>query len=557
MISHWQPTEGIKPTQELMDIIFYEQSVAVLAGAGAGKTELLAQKSNYLLQTGKCMWPKRILCLSYKKEAQENIKSRVIKRCGQRGERFDSFTFDAFCKSILDRFKDVLPEAKRPLTNYDITFDQQANNGKNKLSFELIRHLALDILKMRADVADLFSLTYSHVFIDEFQDTRADQYELIKLLFKDKGVQLLTVGDINQSIMLWAGAKKSIFEDCEKDFNTTKKLLVQNFRSSEEIKDVLRCFVHFVQGDVNFQPLTKSIDNCTIHFYENEISEADDISNKIKGFIESGIEEREICVLVKQQSDKYTVKLRDRLTIKGIRNLDLSDLQDVLKEPLGKIFAALFKIYTSRSSSSYTELCDIYLELHRVARGDDKEDALIKALSDKIAVNKTLFGDTPTPDSLIVYIRDVINFFDIKRMAGRWNQYKSNDYWDKLWLNLERHLRYTIDATRTFNEAALMFQAENSVQVMNVHKCKGLEYKVVIFLGLEDQAFWNYNNAKFENDCAIYVALSRAKKKILVTTAKFREHRISNGYDNRQSKYDKIGEVYVFLNDHCNFKVIE
>ncbi|MDH8335256.1 ATP-dependent helicase, partial [Klebsiella pneumoniae] len=110
------------------------------------------------------MWPKRILCLSYKKEAQENIKTRVMKRCGQRGERFDSYTFDAFCKSIVDRFKDVLPENKRPLNNYDLVFNQKASNGKDKISFDLIRSLALDILTIRTDIVDLFSLTYSHVF---------------------------------------------------------------------------------------------------------------------------------------------------------------------------------------------------------------------------------------------------------------------------------------------------------------------------------------------------------------------------------------------------------
>lgn len=139
-------------------------------------------------------------------------------------------------------------------------------------------------------------------------------------------------------------------------------------------------------------------------------------------------------------------------------------------------------------------------------------------------------------------------------MVGRWNQYKSTHYWSQVWLSLERHLRNTIGATHSLNEAALMFQAENSVQVMNVHKCKGLEYKVVIFLGLEDQAFWNYNKEKFENDCVFYVALSRAKEKILVTTAKHREHRINNGYDNRKSNYKMVMPVYSFLIDHCKFK---
>ncbi|HCM7530134.1 TPA: 3'-5' exonuclease, partial [Klebsiella pneumoniae] len=146
--------------------------------------------------------------------------------------------------------------------------------------------------------------------------------------------------------------------------------------------------------------------------------------------------------------------------------------------------------------------------------------------------------------------------FGVKRMVGRWNQYKSADYWDKIWRNLEQHLRYTIDATHSLNEAALMFQAENSVQVMNVHKCKGLEYKVVIFLGLEDQAFWAYKNAKFENDCALYVALSRAKESIIITSTKCREHRITNWRDDRTSTYKNIGPIYSFLTKHCKFREV-
>lgn len=64
------------------------------------------------------------------------------------------------------------------------------------------------------------------------------------------------MGDINQSIMLWAGAKKTVFEDCEKSL-IQPKLLVHNFRASEEIQEVLRCFIHFVQNDANFTPIIK------------------------------------------------------------------------------------------------------------------------------------------------------------------------------------------------------------------------------------------------------------------------------------------------------------
>ncbi|WP_334653680.1 UvrD-helicase domain-containing protein [Klebsiella michiganensis] len=319
MTVQWQPSEGIKPTDELMAIITCDKSVSVLAGAGAGKTEVLAQKANYLLQTGKCIWPKRILCLSYKKEAQENIRVRVVSRCGKKSERFDSFTFDAFSKSILDRFKDILPEEKRPDNGYDIVSKPKDCNGKDKLSFDLIRKLSLDILKERGDIANLFSFSYSHVFIDEFQDTRADQYNIIRLLFKDKGTQLLAVGDINQSIMLWANASPTVFQDYGKDFHSESKLLMQNFRANEEIQDVLRCFVHFVQDEINFLPMTRDVENCSVLYYKNEITEADDITKRIERFISSGIKEKEICILTKQLSAQYTQKLRDKLTARGIR----------------------------------------------------------------------------------------------------------------------------------------------------------------------------------------------------------------------------------------------
>lgn len=557
MMNKWQPSPGIEPIQELMEIIECDNSISVLAGAGSGKTELLAQKANYLLETGKCSWPNRILCLSYKREAQDNIKERVTRRCGLRGSRFDSYTFDAFCKSIVDRFKDVLPHNKQPHKNYDLAFNVRECNKKDKISFDLIRSLALEILHIRPDIADLFSLAYSHVFIDEFQDTRSDQYELIKFIFKDKPTKLLAVGDINQSIMLWAKASPTVFKDLEKDFNAEKKFLLQNFRSSKEIQEVLGCFINFVQQTPNITAVGDNRENCSIHIFKDEISEAIYLASKISELIDSGMAENEICVLTKQLSPQYTEKLRGILTAKGIRNLEMSELQDILREPLGEMFSSLFMVYTSKSPLSYTKLCDMYLSLHRVERGNDKEAKLINELSQIISCNRIKIHNTPNADTLLSCIKDTLNHFGKGRIRGRWNQYKSRAFLDKIWNRLEDHLRYTISVTNSLTEAALMFLAENAVQIMNIHKSKGLEYKVVIFIGLEDEAFWSYKKEKFENDCALYVALSRAKEKILITTAKYREHRVTKQYDNRLSTYTNLMPAYDFLTQECKFQCID
>src|SRR5688500_6356972 len=92
-----------------------ERSVLVTAGAGAGKTEFLAQKASYLLGTGLCPTPKRILSISFKRDAARNLSERVALRCPpERARRFNSFTFDAFAKSLVDRFGAAIPPPFTP-----------------------------------------------------------------------------------------------------------------------------------------------------------------------------------------------------------------------------------------------------------------------------------------------------------------------------------------------------------------------------------------------------------------------------------------------------------
>jgi len=98
-----------------------ESSIYVTAGAGAGKTEFLAQKATYLLQTGICPTPKRILAISFKRDAARNLAERVKKRCPpEQALRFDSLTFDAFTKGLLDRFRAAIPEPFSPSPDYSI-----------------------------------------------------------------------------------------------------------------------------------------------------------------------------------------------------------------------------------------------------------------------------------------------------------------------------------------------------------------------------------------------------------------------------------------------------
>lgn len=112
----WQPQGVDKLEPRAWDALRETaQSVCVTAGAGAGKTEFLAQKAAYLLQTGLCPEPKRILAISFKRDAAQNLAARVGQRCpANQTRRFHSMTFDAFTKHMLDHFRLAIPDAYRP-----------------------------------------------------------------------------------------------------------------------------------------------------------------------------------------------------------------------------------------------------------------------------------------------------------------------------------------------------------------------------------------------------------------------------------------------------------
>ena len=105
----WKPTDSMTLEINAFEVATKTENNLVVAGPGAGKTELLAQKASFLLQTNTCRFPHKILAISFKRDAAYNLKERVKLRCGNDlARRFDSFTFDSFAKQLLDRFKQAL-----------------------------------------------------------------------------------------------------------------------------------------------------------------------------------------------------------------------------------------------------------------------------------------------------------------------------------------------------------------------------------------------------------------------------------------------------------------
>lgn len=278
---------------------------SITAGPGAGKSEFLAQRASYLLETGLCRSPQHILAISFKRDAAANLRRRVQSRLPKHADRFTSMTFDAFTKSIVDRFKDLLPLAWTLSSSYKIGFASQAeirdflyNLGSNApgefrdeifqiqgseflanlvgsydlpveaqvpgsaVEYAVQQWWAQRYLSMEAPVVDFIMLnrlaellirsspqlqraltaTYPFVFVDEFQDTTYAQYSFLRSVFAREGTTVTVVGDRKQRIMGWAGALSNAFEQFDLDFDATPFELTWNFRSTQQLVDLQHRF---------------------------------------------------------------------------------------------------------------------------------------------------------------------------------------------------------------------------------------------------------------------------------------------------------------------------
>lgn len=168
-VDAWKPADGLTLEPNAWRAAKERtRSLALTAGPGAGKTEMLAQRADFLLRTGTCRYPKRILAISFKVDASSNLKERVKRRCGSElASRFDSYTFHAFAKRIIDRFRPVLTGEYALDVGYKIA-DRKLGPSRTLIEFSDLVPFAIQILRQSAVARDAIRQTYSDVFLDEF-----------------------------------------------------------------------------------------------------------------------------------------------------------------------------------------------------------------------------------------------------------------------------------------------------------------------------------------------------------------------------------------------------
>lgn len=272
-----------------------EGPVLILAGAGSGKTRVLTHRMAHMIEDLN-IFPYKILAITFTNKAAREMKERVVSLIGEKAEDMWISTFHSTCVRILRREiekigykknftiydssdqKTLLKECIKALQINDKDISEQEIMGKisrakdnmlspdsyyrqhesnfrekkiaevykmyqkrlkenNALDFDDLIFKTVELFKKDAETLEFYQRKFQYIMVDEYQDTNAVQYELVRLL-AEKHRNICVVGDDDQSIYGWRGSDIRIILGFEKDYPDAKVIkLEQNYRSKGNILD--------------------------------------------------------------------------------------------------------------------------------------------------------------------------------------------------------------------------------------------------------------------------------------------------------------------------------
>lgn len=601
----WAPVGVSRLETNALKVVRSTGHRSVLAGPGAGKTELLAQRAAYLLQTGASPVPQRILAIAFKRDAARNLALRVAQRCQRaHASRLDSVTFDAFAKNLLDRFGQALPPRWRPTPDYEILFPKadlfreflrsasesrdrvgtaaqihaivpatferrfvvaarlpeagwsspspaqwaadafwqhMLHDGKRStLTFPMIGRLAELMLRVNETARRAHALTYSHVFMDEFQDTTQVQYDLIHTLFLGTDTVVTAVGDNKQQIMRWAMAMEAPFNVFEADFGARRIPLLNNYRSSPGLVRIQHVLAQALDAGapppVSKTEGTVSGECCAVWDFASPRVEARHLATYMDREMKShGLQPRDFVLLVRQKADSYAQDLASYFAAAGLRlrNEDASvgalKLQELLTEELSIDCMLLLRVAMTRNAGAAWAATLRTLERLMLVGFEPSETdlrRLSRSLDDFASGLADRYPDPPrSQKQAAALVRALADFLGRDRLKSAHPAYAQGDWFAKVEDSVTQHLLSSAVSASDWVSTLDVYEGLDAVALMTIHKSKGLEYHTVVFVGLDDAAWWSYARETTEATAGFFVAFTRAKQRVIFTYCPTRGNR--------------------------------
>jgi superfamily I DNA/RNA helicase len=559
-----------------------ELNVLVTAGAGSGKTEFLAQKATYLLQTSLCRSPMRILAISFKRDAARNLAERVGKRCPpEQARRFNSYTFDAFAKGLVDRFRAAIPDPYRPPKDYRIMMPrrqdyeafldannfhgvsfqqlesaiararlpvansgselkravaeywriQYANHEDVPLSFSMLNRLVDLIIRENPSILKALQLTYPIIFLDEFQDTTYAQFQLLHTAFFAGDARFTAVGDDKQRIMMWAGAMPDAFEQFEQKFEAQRISLISNWRSHEDLVRIQQVIARRID------PAVEEIEARAVRLVDGDIAaiwefaceddEADCLAQWIKHEVQVGnLEPHDVAILVRMRADDVEGHLSIRFESRGLRLRNVARtvgdiaIQDLLGENMTQILLRLLRLGAeARSPENWNAaLQDLqFLEAVDIADEMGLQRLQLRLQEFVRDIRQTMQRLDPVPSAANEAAQAALDFIGIPVLQRTFPAYQRRPDFDRVWNGIVMLLQESLKHANTWQDALDEFVGLGQITLMTIHKSKGLEFHTMIFYGLDNRTWWSLTPDRMEELNSFFVALTRAKQRAFFT----------------------------------------
>ena len=545
------------------------KNTLVLAGPGTGKTTALVARLRHLIANG--VSPSEILCVTFNKKAADEIADRVKRATGLRSQDLQIGTFHALANRIIRKdLKDDTPidggyviwsqewerlvkvkelikialkqgyygakikeshieasevlrfidDARETLTdpeNAMIVAEESGNpfaeghawvyeqfesllKTENKVDFPRMVQLAVAALETQSAAVEKFSHGFRHILIDEYQDINLSQKVMIDFLIHE-GSNLWVVGDDDQAIYGWRGSDAAFLLDFEKNYSDTKRVLLSvNFRSTDIIiRSSSRLAAHLNQRfPKKFTGSRKIQGSVKFKYSEDETVENNFLLRTVLKLLKEGNKFGDIAVLAR--TNDLPRFLADKLVSMGI--------PVILKGGV-----TVFSNYHVRLMLSSLAISDqikqekpwnlkVNPDLYGFSRRIEKDGWEKKVKSIATFILNRLHKNMSDEELLLINEEvDEAKEILLKAPDG-----------ETFFKTLKDTLREPKDG--------------NGVFLGTIHSAKGLEWKNVILMGLEEQLlphFRSFTPKQIEEERRLtYVAITRAKDELILSAAKTR-----------------------------------
>jgi len=437
---------------------------------------------------------------------------------------------------------------KNPLTQYVALVwpkYEELKRAEGSLDFDDLLSETYFLLRDDTEVREYYQSLWNYIHVDEYQDTNTIQYKIVKTL-AEKHKNICAVGDGDQNIYSWRGADMKNILNFEKDFPGAKVVILEtNYRSTKTILQAAHDIISKNTERIDKRLVTDNHEGDKIIMYEafSANQEASWLANKVQKYISDGTEPREIAVLFRTNFQSRIleeafltkmipyqvvgVKFFSRKEIKDLMSYlkssfnreSLSDIKRIINEPkrgLGKvaiahIFAGQPENLPRKAQSSYGLFVKLLDEIYEFAQSNEPSET-VKYIIKHSGIEKKLNEGNDDDKERLENMKELVTY------ATKYDDLE-NAY------------------DMFFEEVALLSDQDslgsnttsaNTTKLMTIHASKGLEFKYVFVVGLEQGLFPSIrddakNKHEDEEERRLcYVAFTRAKDQLHVSYAKMR-----------------------------------